>query len=185
MSANNHGNFSGNRSSNTDAPVLLAERFTRSEKFRELFAYGMDLVEETAAFLDNEGREKTKDLPDQAKALYGTESMRLTTRLMQLASWLLLQRAVAEGEMTAEQAIVEKKNVRLNQLNSPISEDGWSELPEQFVDLVYRSVKLQNRIKRLDQEIYPSGDDKKASRANPVAAQQNLLETAFDPRFNP
>ena len=31
---------------------------------------------------------------------YASESMRLTTRLMQLASWLLLQRAVAEGELS-------------------------------------------------------------------------------------
>ena len=34
--------------------------------------------------------------------------MRLTTRLMQLASWLLLQRAVNEGEITAENARTEK-----------------------------------------------------------------------------
>ena len=39
--------------------------------------------------------------------------MRLTTRLMQLASWLLLHRAVNEGEMTLAQASKEKKKVRL------------------------------------------------------------------------
>ena len=39
--------------------------------------------------------------------------MRLTTRLMQIASWLLLQRAVAEGEITADQAQAEKNRIRL------------------------------------------------------------------------
>ena len=39
--------------------------------------------------------------------------MRLTTRLMQIASWLLVQRAVAEGEITADQAQAEKNRVRL------------------------------------------------------------------------
>jgi len=184
MSANGRDNVPGTTDSNTTEPVLLAERFTKSERFRDLFSNGMDLVEETASYLDSIGREQSSILDAKTKALYGTESMRLTTRLMQLASWLLLQRAVAEGEMTTEQAIVEKKNVRLNQLHSREEEAGWSDLPESFLDLMERSLALQNRISRLDQEIYPqnsTGLDKKAS--NPVAAQRNLLETAFDPRF--
>ena len=39
--------------------------------------------------------------------------MRLTTRLMQLASWLLLHRAVKEGEMSL-QANKEKTKVKLS-----------------------------------------------------------------------
>ena len=39
--------------------------------------------------------------------------MRLTTRLMQLASWLLLHRAVNEGEMSLAQANKEKTKVKL------------------------------------------------------------------------
>ena len=39
--------------------------------------------------------------------------MRLTTRLMQLASWLLLHRAVKEGEMSLAQANKEKTKVKL------------------------------------------------------------------------
>ena len=38
---------------------------------------------------------------------YAAESMRLTTRLMQVASWLLVQRAVREGEMPPEAACAE------------------------------------------------------------------------------
>ena len=41
------------------------------------------------------------------------ESMRLTTRLMQVASWLLVQRAVNEGDMDPAQAEAEKHKVRL------------------------------------------------------------------------
>ncbi len=50
----------------------------------------------------------------EASFLYATESMRLTTRLMQLASWLLLQRAVNEGEITAENARTEKEKVKFS-----------------------------------------------------------------------
>ena len=44
--------------------------------------------------------------------------MRLTTRLMQIASWLLVQRAVAEGEITPDQALREKNRVRLTAQDS-------------------------------------------------------------------
>jgi regulator of CtrA degradation len=40
--------------------------------------------------------------------------MRLTTRLMQVASWLLLQRAVNEGELTWSQAHADRLRVKLS-----------------------------------------------------------------------
>jgi len=164
--------------------VNLAEHFAASAKFRDLFSYGMDLVEETATFLDGEGRNAAKDLPEKATSVYGAESMRLTTRLMQLASWLLLQRAVAEGEMTVEQAVTEKKNVKLHQLPTRVGGAGWSDLPPAFLDLIDRSIALQRRIQRLDSEIYSgSPNSDLPEHENPVASQHSLLETAFDPRF--
>src|SRR6202034_3420247 len=70
-------------------------------------------VEETASYLDGSGRQESKKLERGAAMVYASESMRLTTRLMQLASWLLLHRAVKEGEMTLAQASKEKGKVRL------------------------------------------------------------------------
>ena len=157
--------------------ISLAQRFAGSERFRELFADGMALVEETADYLDGDGRASAKLLSETVGAFYSTESMRLTTRLMQLASWLLLQRAVAEGDMTPEQARDEKKNVRLDQ---PVPPRGalWEDLPEPFVSLIERSVALQRRLRLLDEEIY--GEPGRAVRQeSPVAHQHRLLETAF------
>ena len=73
----------------------------------------MALVEETASYLDGPGRQESKTLERAAALAYATESMRLTTRLMQLASWLLLHRAVKEGEMSLAQANKEKTKVKL------------------------------------------------------------------------
>ena len=61
----------------------------------------MALVEETARYLDGKGREESRDLPRKIAMLYAGESMRVTTRLMQAASWLLVQRAVHDGDMEA------------------------------------------------------------------------------------
>lgn len=175
---------SGNdQDAGTGGAVSLAHRFAESQRFNTLFTKGMDLVEETANFLDGEGREQAKHLSKPAAAIYGAESMRLTTRLMQLASWLLLQRAVAEGEMTVDQAIDEKKNVKLNKLQPRSGGPGWDELPQTFLELIDRSVALQNRIMHLDQEIYGAGQASPDEIENPVASQHELLKTAFDRRF--
>ncbi len=85
-------------------PIVFGPRLAGSEVFKALFREGMTLVEETATYLDGEGRTESRRLSRAGSLAYATESMRLTTRLMQLASWLLLQRAVNDGEMSTEQA---------------------------------------------------------------------------------
>ena len=104
----------------------------------------MDLVEETAAYLDGDGRTEAKALERSVSLTYATESMRLTTRLMQLASWLLLHRAVKEGEMTLSQANREKTKVKLTAAD-PGPEDMIEKLPQQLQDLITRSMNLQSR----------------------------------------
>src|SRR5213076_809389 len=94
-------------------PVLFSEKLASSQAFAGLFKEGMALVEETASYLDGAGRQESKKLERSAALVYATESMRLTTRLMQLASWLLLHRAVKEGEMSLSQAQKEKTKVKL------------------------------------------------------------------------
>src|ERR1700723_1295191 len=104
--------MSEKRSIETGA-VSFSERLANSQVFATLFRDGMALVEETATYLDGAGRTESKKLERSAALVYATESMRLTTRLMQLASWLLVHRAVKEGEMTLAQASKEKSKVRL------------------------------------------------------------------------
>ena len=87
--------------------------FARSELFARTFSEGMELVEETAAYLDGDGRQESKLLSRNAALAYAGESMRLTTRLMQVASWLLVQRAVREGDMAPNAACEER--YRLNE----------------------------------------------------------------------
>jgi regulator of CtrA degradation len=162
-------------------PIDFVDRLANSEMFSALFSDGMALVEETAAYLDGDGRAESKSLPRAASLAYATESMRLTTRLMQMASWLLLQRAVNEGEMSTEQAGSEKNKVRLSTLSSSQGGPGWDELPEQLRDLIDRSVRLQERIVHLDRMIYEAKDraPMPVPGENPVAAQLSVLTAAF------
>src|SRR5580692_4985486 len=133
-------------------PVPFGERLAASQNFSQLFREGMKLVEETAAYLDGPGRQESKKLDRSTSLAYATESMRLTTRLMQLASWLLLHRAVNEGEMSLAQASKERTKVKLTSEERP--EDAGIRLPERLTDLIARSKKLQDQVRRLDATIH-------------------------------
>ena len=160
--------------------VNLAEKFAESDKFKKLFQDGMSLVEESASYLDGTGRDNAKSLPRASAMLYGSESMRLTTRLMQLASWLLLQRAVNEGEMSRDQILEEKKKIRLEEQNDSSQDPSWNGLPLDFLELVNRSLALQNRVVTLDAELYGHiSKSQENIRQNPVNQQIDLLSTAF------
>ena len=158
--------------------VLLSERITNSPAFGTLFREGMDLVEETAAYLDGPGRLEARALERSVSLSYATESMRLTTRLMQLASWLLLHRAVKEGEMTLHQANREKTKVKLTAAD-PGPDDIITKLPERLQDLVSRSMALQAKVRRLDMTIHTPASEH-LSIGNPLVPQMNMPKAAFE-----
>lgn len=165
-----------------DNTIRLSERMASSQSFRLIYEEGMALVEEAAGYLDSEGRAEAKKLSRIAATLYAAESMRLTTRLMQIASWLLLQRAANNGEMTREQMVAEKTKVRLDTLSATEGAPGWESLPLAFVSIVHRSLRLQARVRRMDDDMYgrPTEDTARAvGLANPVFDQLALLQTAF------
>ena len=159
-------------------PISFRERLASSQAFSALFRDGMSLVEETAAYLDGPGRKESKSLPRAAALSYATESMRLTTRLMQLASWLLLHRAVKEGEMTLVQANREKTKVKLSAAD-PGLPDTIEKLPSQLQDLIHRSMSLQTRVRRLDTTIHTPPAEHIAI-GNPLVPHLNALKAAFE-----
>src|SRR6186997_3046227 len=154
-------------------PVLFGEKLASSQAFADLFKEGMALVEETASYLDGPGRQESKKLDRSAALAYATESMRLTTRLMQLASWLLLHRAVKEGEMSLAQANKEKTKVKLS-LGDRADRDTFALLPEQLRDLIDRSLGLLDRVRRLDTTMHSTPAERPVNNA--VERQIGLLK---------
>lgn len=158
---------------------LLA--FTKSELFAKTFREGMDMVEETAAYLDGPGRQDSQKLDRTDALTYASQSMRLTTRLMQVASWLLVQRALKEGEMELSEARADKYRLVPEEKAegalsfSDIAKDAYA-LPARLLDLMARSEQLYERIMRLDRSLYGTIA---AQAGNTVADQINRLEAAF------
>jgi regulator of CtrA degradation len=162
-----------------EGAVSFGMKHARSEAFRALFKEGMTLVELSAAYLDGPGRVQSKGLRRPVALAYATESMRLTTRLMQVASWLLLRRAVAEGELTPAQALTEKHRVRLSRQEISCAPEILDELPPVFADLCARSMRLQARVLHLDASIAEPRERPPVAAPGAVAAQVELLRAAF------
>ena len=165
-----------------DGAISFGEKYVESDNFKNVFREGMALVEEAAGYLEGDGRTEAKNLQPELSFAYATESMRLTTRLMQLASWLLIRRAVNEGEMTLEQAEEEEHKVKLQAIGSLARAKGYDDLPASMRELVERSLRFYDRIVKLDRMIRDSAekghDD--LDNNNPISHHLGRLKAAFE-----
>jgi regulator of CtrA degradation len=163
--------------------VSFGERFQASAQFDGVFRQGMALVERTAAYLEGPGRVEAKRLPAAVNVLYASESMRLTTRLLDMASWLLIRRALKEGDISEVDAQKKRKGVTLQAPARSSHVNGFGELPEGLRVLVGESYALQDRIVQLDRAMSIKSDNVSASiepvLANPVGTQMDRLRVAF------
>jgi regulator of CtrA degradation len=168
-------NAAENRS--TGALLSFRDRFTTSKQFANLYREGMDLVEETANYLDRAGRVESKGLMPPASLAYSSESIKLTTRLTQLASWLLVSRAISLGEISPAEAHRHRHKVTLVP-QSGLRPEGFDELPETFKRLISESHRLYARILRLDRLLSESYTAM-GSAASPISPQIERIRMAF------
>lgn len=161
--------------------VSFIEHYARSEQFDQIFRSGMALVEEVAAYLDGPGRREAKRLSPAVSVIYATESMRLTTRLLEIASWLLVRRSLKSGEISPEEARVKRRRIKLATVGRPAHVAGFAELPPRLQQLIQASFSLNDRIVQIDQALErPAAVLTGSPEANPVATQVAALEAAFD-----
>jgi regulator of CtrA degradation len=155
----------------------VIQDFARSELFERTFQEGMDLVEETATYLDGAGRQESKLLSRNAALAYASESMRLTTRLMQVASWLLVQRAVREGDMEPRAACEERYRLAAEEVCRGGEENVVEDLPAGLLVLLDRSERLYERVRHLDRRMYVEAPADQ--EPHPVLSQLDRLKTAL------
>lgn len=163
--------------------VAIGPRIVASAGFDSLYRDGMMLIEEVAAYLDGDGRSDSRSLPREVSFTYAAESMRLTTRLMQLASWLLLQRAVNEGELTPGNARAEKSKIKFTETPEARGGPGYSALPQQLTAFIDKGDRLFERVlqfDRLERSVVPepaSAED--VAPLNSISDQLKRLNAAF------
>ena len=166
------------QSENVTIPFRV--KAVQPDRFMALFREGMALVEETANYLDGPGRREAKTLTPFVALAYATESMRLTTRLTQMATWLLARRAVFNGEELPHSGGLNDP-LLLPPITRTGGSKGYDELPEALKSLIEASYSLHIKIHGFDSA--DRGSAKAATtpaRPNPVAAQVARLAAAFD-----
>jgi regulator of CtrA degradation len=159
------------------ALLSFRDKFTASKQFANLYREGMDLVEETADYLDRAGRAESKRLTPPASIAYTSESIKLTTRLTQLASWLLVRRAIAIGEITPAEAHKHRHRVTLVP-QSGLRPEGFDDLPEAFKRLISESHRLYARILRLD-KLLSESYTAIGENASPISPHIERIRHAF------
>lgn len=117
-----------------------------------LYTEAMLLADEARSYFERAGRDEREGLPPLAKVDFSCESLRVTTRLMHIISWLLTQRAVAAGEITATQAAAPERRLGPAQ---PSEADAIGHLPDTARRLILATMDLHARVARLDRRLEP------------------------------
>ena len=137
-----------------------------------LYVEAMLLADEVRGYFDVGGTAERDALSPRARVAFACESLKVTTRLMHIVSWLLTRRAVEAGEIAADSRTA---------IGRPLGEAADSDpaavtsLPETARVLIEASRELYQRVCRLDQEIAASAQ----ARQSPARGLLSRLEQAF------
>lgn len=137
-----------------------------------LYIDAMVLADEARSYFDEGGRADRETLDPMARVSFSCESLKVTTRLMHVIAWLLTQRAVDAGEMTAREACDPSRRLG----PAPLSEVATiAALPTRARDMIVASTDLYARVTRLDE----AQADEVAIVPSPVHALHGRLALAF------
>ncbi len=146
---------------------MLARRLTDS-----LYVEAMLLADEARTYFDGGTTGAATALHDPFdRVLFSCESLKVTTRLMHVIAWLLTQRAVDAGELTADLA-----RAPARRLGPPVDSapESIARLPDGAQTLIAATIDLHRRVNRLDQ-----GLDNGQAASSPARALHNRLQRAF------
>ena len=131
----------------TEAKAELTPRLIDS-----LYVEAMVLADEARAYFDSSGRDDRLALDPRVRIGFACESLKVTTRLMQVVAWLMTQRAVAAGELSRAHAGTAQRRLG----DAPESEEElMPQLPEAAVALIRSSRDLYDRVRRIDEGATP------------------------------
>lgn len=112
-----------------------------------LYVEAMVLADEARSYFDGPAETDREALDPAARVGFACESLRVTTRLMHVIAWLLTQRAVAAGEISAAEARAPQR--RLGEA-APSDQALSQTFPDAARALIRASEELFERVRRLD-----------------------------------
>ena len=146
--------------------AMLAKRLVDG-----LYVEAMVLADEVRAYFDDIGRDARDALGPMDRVVFSCESLKITTRLMHVVAWLLTQRAVDAGELSADGA---REPARRLGVAVDTDADTLARLPDEAQRFVAASIDLHARVARLE-----TGLDDTDAAPSPARELLGRLHAAF------
>jgi len=102
------------------------------------------------AFVEPRQRHQLDGLPDLR---FSCEALRVTSRLTQVMAWLMLQRAVQDGEIPSEEVCRDCNRLAGQEVCLDNTADDDETLPSGLRSLLSRSYHLYRRVSRLEEMV--------------------------------
>lgn len=158
-------------------PSELARKLLEAEDFMELYRAVMALVEDSANYLDNEGRAASKLMSPHQSTAYAKHSMALTTSCMRTASSALMLRAARNHEQPLDYAISEV--MRTDVLHKATTNiEAREQMPEALTSLMTRAEELSWKMRNLVNSLV-SSDEKAPNAVHSAVANLQLAFGTF------
>ena len=121
--------------------------------FTRTYDETLDLIVEARNYMVYNRPAARRSRASNENLRFSCEALRVTSRLTQVMAWLMLQRAVQDGEISAREACDEKN--RLSGQSVCLDESGLedTEIPAGLRSLLNRSLSLYKRISRLEEMV--------------------------------
>jgi len=136
-----------------------------------VYVEAMLLADEARSYFDEVGRAERDALSPMTRVAFSCESLKVTTRLMHVIAWLLTQRAVIAGELSAAQAGEPSRRLGEAPNTEPLVA---ADLPPHARRMIDASIELHRRVARLDAAQLRDLPD-----PGPARAMLDRLATAF------
>lgn len=121
--------------------------------FRRTYDETMDLMVEARNYMTYIERRERERASVVSGLRMSCEAMRVTSRLTQVMAWLMMQRAVHEGEVEQEEALAEPNRLSGGEVCLDDTYSGDETLPGGLRSLMDRSFRLYQRVVRLEAQM--------------------------------
>jgi regulator of CtrA degradation len=113
----------------------------------------LDLLSEAHTYISYRQALDESKLRPRQRLLMSYETMRLTARLTQIMAWLMMQRAMQQGDMSRDETGFEPEiEVSSDILSLDAREEEENELPRGLKYLMEKSHNLYVRIQRIEEQ---------------------------------
>lgn len=141
--------------------------------FDDLYVDAMVLADEASAYLESDAGTGREPCDPFDRVQLSCESLKVTTRLMQVIAWLLTQRAAARGEIDRSELHAEKYRLGDAAPSDPRYTGMFS---AEMQEIIAASEKLYLRTQRLQEQRVDGRAVGRAPISSPARALMQLLE---------